>query len=297
MSYQSIIETKGVAATTYEETLKSAAFDWEPLEDQVVGVKCGLVMPRKKMIYRSDNLTPLGVVGEDYVPSQPREFLKSQYLLAEQLGGKVVRAGWTERRSKAFACVRLEENIQFPKGVRAKGDPVGVFVYSTDGWDGSTPRASKLYMERLACTNGMITKELASSLWVPHTSGVEERYTGAWKLFQAAVTKHVTEVREQFVQLAKARLSDSDMRAFVGKLIEGEGAAAVTRREQIFNLFHNGIGLEGKTKWDALNAVTEYVTHHAVYRETKIASAATSRFLGVLGRNPMNEKALHLLLA
>lgn len=277
--------------------MQAAGLNWEPKEDKVIGATCGVVMPRKKMLYRSDNNTPLGVVGEDYQPTKPREFLQSQYELAGAMGGQVVRAGWTERRSKVFACIRMEQNLTFPKNVRSKGDPVGVYIYSTDGWDGSTPRLSSLYLERLACTNGMLTQELSSKLWIPHTSNLEERYSVAWKAFEKEISRHLSDVRSQFVELAKARMSLDEARQFVGKLVEGEGKAAEARRAQILDLFQNGIGVEGKSKWDALNAVTEYVTHHAVYRETKIASAETSRFLGVVGgRNVMNERALRLLL-
>lgn len=293
---QSVIETKGIKATSYEETLKGADLDWEPLEDKVQGVTIGLVMPRKKMIYRSDNKTPLGIVGEDYQPSQPREFLKSQFDLAAQMGGTVVRAGWTDRRAKAFSCIRLNEQLELPKNLRAKGDPIAAYIYSTDGWDGGSPRASSLFLERLVCSNGMVTRELSSSLWLAHTRAIEERYAGAWVAFQSEVSKHIADQKEQFIVLAKARLSESDLKKFLGKLIPGEGPASEKRREKIEQLFHEGVGIEGKTKWDALNAVTEYVTHHATYRETKIASAETSRFLGVLGRNEMSERAMNLLL-
>lgn len=293
----SVIETKGAAATTLEDTLVAADLNWQVMEDKVQGVTCGLIMPRKKMLYRSDNQTPLGVVGEDYQPSDPREFLSSQFKLAEELGGKVVRAGWTERRARAFCAIRLEENLTFPKNVRAKGDPIGVYLYSTDGWDGGSPRQSSAYLERLVCANGMTTQDLSSSLWVSHTANLEQRYAIAWQKFQAEVNRVTTNVREQYIALAKARLSDQEMKEFLGKLIPGEGTASENRRTQLMDLFNNGVGLGQHTKWDALNAVTEYVTHHAVYRDTKIASAETSRFLGVVaGRNALAERAMNLLL-
>lgn len=294
---KSVIETKGARATTLEETLKAADLNWEPREDQVMGATIGVVMPRKKMIYRSDNNQPLGVVGEDYFPSDPKEFLQSQYELAQQLHGNVVRAGWAGRRAKAFCCIRLVEDLKMQVGKRKVGDPVACYIYSTDGWDGTTARESKLYLERLRCTNGMTTRELPSSLWVPHTSGLVQRYNAKWDNFKSEVEKELTGVRQQFAQLVSERMTAEEMRQFVGKLVPGEGAASESRRKKISDLFAGGTATEGKTKWDAYNAVTEFVTHHATYRETKIASADTSRFLGVLGRNPLNERAMQLLLS
>ncbi len=294
----SVLGTKGATAATFDEMLIAAGLNWEPLEDQVQGVKCGLIMPREKLLYRSDNLTPLGVVGEGYVATQPREFLKSQYELAEAVGGKVIRAGWTDRRSKAFCVVEMMDKLTLPKNIRKKGDPVGCFIYTTDGWDGRSPRESNLYLERLMCANGMVSRQLEGSLWASHKANLETNYSKRWLEFQTEVKKVCADAREQFVQLAQARMGEEEMKAFLGKLIPGEGKQSDTKRTQLLDLFKNGVGLEGKTKWDALNAVTEYVTHHREYRDTPIADAATNRFLGVVsGRNPMNERAMALLLS
>lgn len=292
----SVIETKGARATTFEETLKAADLDWEPMEDQVQGVTCGVIMPRKKMLYRSDNKTPLGIVGEDYKPAQPREFLESQYTLANDLGGQVVRAGWTDRRAKAFAFIRMTEDLKISREKRKVGDPVAVYIYSTDGWDGGTPRQSKLYLERLKCTNGMTTKELSSSLWVAHTERMLTRYQAGTVQFKAEVGRLVEETRAQFMQLISERMTQTEMADFAKKLIPGDSPIANKRRETITGLFTGGLGNKGETRWDALNAVTEFTTYHATYRQTEIASAETSRFLGILGRNPLNERAMELLL-
>lgn len=292
-----MINSKGATAATFDEMLVAAGLNWEPVEDKVQGVTCGLLMPRQKMLYRPDTNTALGIVGEDYQATSPREFLQSQYDLATALGGRVVRAGWTDRRSKVFSVIKLEENLTLPKGVRKAGDPIGVHILSTDGWDGRSPRESSLYLERLVCSNGMTTRELSGSLWASHKKNIETNYSKAWVGFQTEVKKVCSDVREQFVQLAKARMSEDEMKTFLGKLVPGEGKQSEAKRTQLLDLFKNGVGLEGKSKWDALNAVTEYVTHHAAYRETPIADAETNRFLGVVtGRNMMNERAMGLLL-
>ena len=54
MQYHSVIESKGARATTLAETLKNADLAFEVREDKVRGETSGLIMPRKKMLYRSE---------------------------------------------------------------------------------------------------------------------------------------------------------------------------------------------------------------------------------------------------
>lgn len=297
----SVLESKGVPiATSISETIKKADLNWKVLDGPCVTPhpKSGknIEMARKKILYRSDTYEALGVVGTDYKPSDPKEFVESQFSLAAKIGGNVTRLGWTERRAKAFCCIRLKEEITLPKNLRKVGDPVAAYIYSTDGWDGGTPRQSKLFLERLSCLNGMTTRELAESLWVSHTSEMETRYTVEIGKFHEEVDNQLSELRDQFVKLAKDRMDEVEMKAFLEKLLPGDSGHSRNKREQILHLFGNGAGNQASSRWDALNAVTEYTTHVQTYRDSKIADAATSRFLGVLGRNSLNDKAMELLL-
>jgi len=289
-----IINTQGVQATNFTDTLKAASLDWEPLSDGVSGTDTAIVMPRRKLLYRSDDHQALGIVGKEYAPSNPREFLQTQYEFAEFIKGEVIRAGFIPDRSRAFAFIRLKEDLKLPREIRAKGDPTSVYIYSTDGWDGGTPRRSRLYLERLVCANGMTSKEIKPDLWVSHTKGSAERYDKQWKTFLAEVCTNVETIRNQFITLAQARMSEADAKAFLEKLMPGESTITSKRREVVLNLFKTGVGNEGTSRWDAFNAVTEYVTHHRSYRGEEGAET-TNRFLGVLETDTLRNQAMALL--
>jgi hypothetical protein len=294
MKYHSVIETKGAKATTLAETLTNADLNFKVLEDKVVGVSSGAEMPRKKMLYRSDTKAALGIVGEDYCATDPKEFIETQFEFARSVGGKVVRAGWVGRRAKAFSIVKMD-TIELPCGAKAK-DPINVFIYSYDSWDGGSPRTSTLFLERTACLNGMMTRELSTSLRVSHTKNADERFELKLKPFLAEIETKVDEARVKFAELIKAKMGTAEMEKFLERLLPGKGAQTESKRKELLELFQHGVGNKGATRWDALNAVTEYVTHKQTYRDTNIASADTSRFLGVLERNTMNERAMDLLL-
>lgn len=299
-----IINTKGVEATTLDETLKAADLDWQPMVAPVYGhpdfnaaSSNRIAIPNFKMLYRSDNHAPLGITGTDYTPSDPVEFVRTQFELAQSFGGKVVRVGFLEERARAFAFVRVSE-ISIPKGSRKVGDPLQAYIYTTDGWDGGTPRQSRLYIERLRCLNGMTSKELAASLWVSHTSRMVQRYQLQWGKFQVALNTSIEQIKQQFTRLAETRMSKGQCEDFLIKLLPGDSTRVTNRRNEIINLFGSrGAGNEGVTRWDAYNAVTEYVTHHRGYRETENTSIETNRFLGVLETDKLAKQALELLLA
>lgn len=291
-----IIETQGVEATAFDKTLKAASLDWEPVADAAGGLNSKIQMPGKKLLYRSDNRKALGIVGSDYHPSDPREFVKTQFELAESIKGKVVRVGFIDDRSRAFAFVRYGNEIVIPKGLRKVGDPLQAYVYTTDGWDGGTPRRSRLYIERLRCLNGNTSKEIAANLWVSHTAGMAKRYEVRWKNFQAEIAKQVVLIEAQFRKLAQVQMSEVQCKNFLEKLLPGEGTRVENRRTEILGLFSNGVGNEGVSRWDAYNAVTEYVTHHRDYRKTENTSVETNRFLGVLETDTLSRQALNLLL-
>lgn len=291
----SVIESCGVKATSFDETLKAARFNFSVKEDKVRGVKSGAVIKGLKMLYRSDNRQPLGVVGDSYVPTDPKKFLETQYEFAQNSGGSVVRAGWTGRGSRAFAIVKLGLAIDFPKAIRQKGDPMNVYIYSTDSWDGSVSRVSSLYIERLACLNGMMRKELSASIGVSHRGDHQARFETGLKPFLSEIAEKSETARNQFIKLAQERMSESEVSEFLKKLFPGEAKQTGDRRNNVAALFTGGIGNEGATRWDAFNAVTQFVTHRE-YRDSKTAKSDTNRFLNVLERSTINDRAMSLLL-
>lgn len=291
----SVIGSQGVEATSnFEETLKNADLDWEVNDQKAGGMDNGIEIPRKKLLFRSDNNEFLGLVGDDYKASCPRAFAKSQFELAEAMGGNVNQIGFLAERSRAFAFINVGEiNVKSPQS--EVGDPLRAFIYSTDGWDGGTPRKSRLYIERLACLNGQVSRLIEASAWVSHTQSMEVRAERRWNAFQDEVKNTLGLVTEKFEKLAATPMKLDEMQLFAEKLIPGKSSLSVNRRDTITNLFRNGAGNAGVSRWDAYNAVTEYVTHHRPYRTSGATAVNTNRFLGVLETDKLADAALGIL--
>lgn len=292
-AHTSVINTHGTdAGANYETTLKAADLDWEVRDEKIGSMDTGVEFPDMKMLIRSDSNAPLGIVGSEYKPTDPRTFLHTQFEFAEFIGGNVCRAGFIGERSRAFAFVKVAEF-----DVTKVGDPCAAYIYSTDGWDGGTPQQSRLYIERLICSNGQKSKKILANLWNAHTKNSEENYVKKWKVFLNELNSAVTAIRSDYKTLADTRMSAEEFEAFSLKLMPGESTLSTNRRDTLAGLFNHGIGNHGATRWDAYNAVTEFVTHHRSYRETRNVSAETNRFLGVMESDTMNDKALELLIA
>lgn len=277
-----------------DKTLKKADLGWHVIEDVVTGKNSGAEMRHKKMLLRSDTKEALGVVGANYEPVTPEYFAQQQYRLAEQIGGEVTRMGFVKERARAFAFIRLKD-IQIPIEHRKKDDVVGSYVYSTDGWDGKTPSKSRLYLERLACANGMTSREITASMWVSHTRRREERVEDRQQTFLGEIESQLSAIKDRYIELAQLRMGPDEMKSFLSKLFPKNSKKSEQKREQIMHLFGSGTANDGKTAYDALNAVTEYVTHYRTFRDTHVRSGTTNRFVGVLEKDTLKERALQLL--
>ena len=77
-----------------------------------------------------------------------------------------------------------------------------------------------------------------------------------------------------------------------GELIpvtDKDSTKRINKREKLVELFTNGRGNVGESKWDALNAVTEYETH--------TGKQSTEKFLRSFNTNTISQRASNLLVA
>jgi hypothetical protein len=109
--------------------------------------------------------------------------------------------------------------------------------------------------------------------------------------------------RAKVQRMATIEMSTAEVSAFVGKLtgFDTQALQTSTRARNQYNdivdMFRGGTGNKGATRWDAFNAVTEYVDHARTIRVAAGRDKTEVRFeSSLLGSgDAMKSKAFELL--
>ena len=211
----------------------------------------------KQAVVRDDNDLALGVVSPSYELVQ-NEDLKSLItpMVSEGLL-TVVNQGYLSKGAKVF--IQAEVNQEF----RVAGEDYKGMITLLNGHTGNASVAIGSTAQRVICSNtfAMAYSDIGNRF--RHSAGVTERV-----LESTAIVDYVNGAMEKYSEyvetLAGAKCTHSQFKEAVEAIY---GKDPKTMREsfvdKLNNLFYSGVGNEGKTMYDAFNAITEYATHHS----------------------------------
>lgn len=232
--------------------------------------------PDQVVLTRSDNGAPLGIVSSAYNIVQPFEVLEFFRDLVAGGGFKLETAGTMFGGRRYWALAKIAE------ATVVGWDKIGGFLLLTTSSDGSFASEARETTVRVVCNNTI-------SLAVAQIPGRHYVKINHRQVFDANAVKSQLELgAEHFAafhayaeSLAHARITAAAAEAFVTELLrpgsiessdEDEAEEEQRRRprglDTILSLFNGaGMGSEEKgsrgTAWGLVNAVTEYVDHHA----------------------------------
>lgn len=231
-----------------------------------------LVVPEQKLLHRSDNHAALGIVSSKYQVVQPGEVLEFFRDLVDDQGFKLETAGTLFGGKRFWALARGAEGEVVP------GDAVGGYLLLSSSADGSIATTAMPTAVRVVCNNTLsmaLENGVASkTIRVSHRQRFDpERLKEELGL----VREGFQEFLEAAQVLTKIRVSAARADALVTTLLGGpddaDGKRAPRGLQRILELFDGAgmgstlSGAEG-TAWGLLNAVTEYVDHHATAQTT-----------------------------
>lgn len=239
-----------------------------------------------KATIRQDNGLQLGIVGEGYSIIQQVEAIAMLKTIVSSTDGARLRSATMfdgGRRVHLTASIG-EFAVQGGKLVK---DSVRKLISIINSFDGSSNYAVLFETERVVCSNGMRRKSKDSCINLRHSGDTDAKMHEALRIMGMA-QKHFLVFEQNINQLAQQILDkktvDGLIKAVVGEL---DSTRAKNIAGEIEALIGQGIETNGMTRWDALNAVTEYYDHKSGKDEEKRLASS------IIG-NGANKKMLAL---
>lgn len=225
----------------------------------------------QNVLYRSDNHEALSVVSDKYKPVQPTEVLEFFRDLIDENGFTIETAGTLRKGRRMWA---LAKTGKF--GEVCKDDGVGGYLLLSTSCDRTLATTARFTTIRVICQNTLAyaLKEKENMVSFSHLKQFDHE---AVKLQLRQAVQSFDSFMEMAKFLQKQRLSDSNAVEFVKKLVSVRSQVKRVDYDlsqnrafkKIMDLFKGqakGSNLVGDSKWAMLNAVTEYVDHHAPNR-------------------------------
>jgi len=165
---------------TIEEWEKKAHLDWRVMESivkyEIAGgfrdAKIEADMPTRKVLFRTDNFSPLSIVSEGYNVVQPHEILEFYRDLIELHGFRIHTAGSLDDGKRVWALAEVGDCVDL-----GDGDEVYPYVLLMTSYDTSLATTLMFTSIRVVCNNTLEFAIAASEngeegptvIKVPHT--------------------------------------------------------------------------------------------------------------------------------
>ena len=258
---------------TAEEALKESRLDWTVEQVPVYHEAQGemIEVPDQYCVRRTDNYKALSIMTKRYQVIQNHE----TFSFADDIIGSG-RAVWDTAGSISGGRVVFMQ-VELPGRLFLKSNPDDQTVKKVlfvNSHDGSKALMGMITPVRVVCQNTLNAAlgSKSNQFKVYHRKNFQSRKDEAAKVLGLA-SAFYDDLQLVMDTLAEQKVTHTYVEGFVNALMPATKDEVSTRtenrRNQITNLFQNGKGNNGETKWDLFNAVTEYVDHHSVGRVTE----------------------------
>jgi phage/plasmid-like protein (TIGR03299 family) len=229
--------------------------------------------PSREILYRDDNGNPLGIVSKGYNVVQPAEVMHFFKDLAELGGFTMETAGSLQGGQKVWALAKIHDGAPI-----IGNDIVMPYVLMSTSFDASTATVAKLTAIRVVCQN-TLTMAIGGKFSKAETAGniVRVAHHSQWDAKAAKLELGIIDNEwDRFVTVSK-RMAEARMPGHLADQILVDTLLSSNKTEEevrtgkayqaIMRLFDgDAIGsdmTEGRTVWQFVNSVTEYIDHTA----------------------------------
>ena len=237
----------------------------------VMGADGGFQPIQGKMAtVREDNDQVLGIVGDDYEVFANSDLKGIIQPLVDEQVLTVVNQGYLNNGRKVFVQAQIAEDY------KVVGESYKGMITLLNSHDGTTKVSLGTTVVRVICQNTFTAAMKQLTEKFRHSEGVTERV-----LESTALTEYVNGAMRKYSEYAETLAAAKCSPLQLARAVEEIYQQPIDKMRDNFvsklnNLFYNGRGNEGKTFYDAFNAITEHNTHFS--RKSKEARMNYSQF-------------------
>lgn len=278
---------------TAKECIKEAGLEWE-VKGEPMFDATGKEIPEFIANIRQDTRRCLGVVKGRYNIIQNTELFDFFDNVVSQGESVYETAGSLHAGRVVWMLCRLNE------GMMVRGDKFTNYAMLYTSHDGTKPLVAKIVQTRVVCANtlSVALRESGNEIRIRHTKTYQNKVEEAQRVL-GIVKSHSKNMKEMLEKMAQKKVDADSANAFLASLVPEESKQAEKARESMFSLFRNGKGNEGKSAYDLLNGVTEFIDHQRTSRIHGDKNRAEVRFESVLlgSGDRIKGKAFDMLVA
>lgn len=273
------------------------ALDFTVSKEPIARAKDQKIIGGNVGLFHSKTGECLGIHSDGFSFLQPCESLETLEKARQLVGGEWQSAASCKGGRMICGFISLERKITAPR----RGDQVALSVGFFDHFDGKGRSRLQLVANVLACDNGMTRANEIVSFNEKHSPNIKARFAALQYNLFVELQKQADEMQGVVNKLDNADFSVSEMEIFAERLLPSNGDEVSTRTEnrraEIVAGFSRGTGNRGATRWDAFNAVTEFIDWQSTFRETEF-SREENRFESILAGSGarMRARALEMLM-
>ncbi|MDR2140684.1 MAG: DUF932 domain-containing protein [Deltaproteobacteria bacterium] len=303
-------------ALSAQEVMVEAGLNWEVekrpayFRDSEGNFNC---VPNHFVVTRSDDLSPLGIVGKGYELFQNRELFDFIETFLSITKSKLDTCGFIDNGAMIWATAVAETQEFLP------GDPSQEYFLISNNHDGNRGVQVGFMYSRLVCSNALLSSLKKSDHYsVRHVPSLRY-YTNAILDLMSAHRAHSKEFAEIMKTLIQKPLPLETIKDLTEKLTRSRKSSRLELLDfsddevsdtwtpgepyaKILDLVDHGLGTEipgvKGTAYGFVQAVIEYVDHHRIVRKGNRSEAEAKFKAALFGQGAfMKKKAIELALA
>jgi hypothetical protein len=229
----------------------------------------GFENPDSYSTYRSTGGQPLGVVGKDFTPTQPKLLFDEFENCLYDTDAKMKDVKYMELKGGRKIIFEAPIKTLGFKNLKGEDDEMIVKINLATGFDGLTKTSLFISCFRMVCSNGMKAWQTEFSISFKNTKGnIGKASSLCYDIARA--TDQINDFEAYIKQLNRTSVGKAKVDEFLFKTLgynEALRSEIGTAKQNTLNAVQESIELEfsrtGSTLWGLVNGITHYTNHVA----------------------------------